>query len=121
VKPTTNGTRSGPLSDIARELGRRGGAATKGVTSPAKVEAARENGRKGGRPRTTAPYYSALDAAELLCCSRDTVHDLIAAGKLKAWRLNDGGWWRVDRTSVEKYLAARIRANGHRSSPRGKR
>ncbi len=31
-------------------LGRKGGKANKGKTSPAKAKAARENGRKGGRP-----------------------------------------------------------------------
>ena len=30
----------------------KGGSASKGVSSPAKVAAARANGRKGGRPRT---------------------------------------------------------------------
>lgn len=45
----------GKVSEIARELGRRGGAATKGVTSERKAEAARENGRKGGRPRKKMP------------------------------------------------------------------
>lgn len=32
-------------------LGRKGGQANKGKTSPAKAKAARENGKKGGRPR----------------------------------------------------------------------
>lgn len=32
-------------------LGRKGGLANKGRTSPAKARAARENGKKGGRPR----------------------------------------------------------------------
>ena len=32
-------------------LGRRGGKANKGRTSPAKAAAARENGKKGGRPK----------------------------------------------------------------------
>jgi general stress protein YciG len=32
-------------------LGRKGGKASKGKTSPAKAAAARENGKKGGRPR----------------------------------------------------------------------
>lgn len=34
-------------------LGRKGGAATKGVSSPAKTRAARLNGKKGGRPKGT--------------------------------------------------------------------
>lgn len=34
-------------------LGRLGGLAGKGVTSPAKAAAARENGKLGGRPRKT--------------------------------------------------------------------
>jgi general stress protein YciG len=32
-------------------LGRKGGAATKGVSTPAKRRAARANGKKGGRPK----------------------------------------------------------------------
>lgn len=32
-------------------LGRKGGLAGKGRTSPAKAAAARENGKKGGRPQ----------------------------------------------------------------------
>lgn len=39
-------------SQAAVILGRRGGAATKGITTPAKRRAARRNGRLGGRPRT---------------------------------------------------------------------
>lgn len=35
-------------------LGRLGGLATKGVSSPAKVRASRENGRKGGRPKASS-------------------------------------------------------------------
>jgi len=31
-------------------LGRRGGSATKGISTPAKRRAARENGKRGGRP-----------------------------------------------------------------------
>ena len=31
-------------------LGRKGGLAGKGKTSPAKAKASRENGKKGGRP-----------------------------------------------------------------------
>lgn len=38
-------------SSWARELGRRGGAASKGKTSEAKKVASRANGKKGGRPR----------------------------------------------------------------------
>lgn len=37
--------------DAAALLGRRGGLAGKGKTSPAKAAAARANGAKGGRPR----------------------------------------------------------------------
>ena len=33
-------------------LGRKGGLAGKGKTSPAKAAAARANGKKGGRPRS---------------------------------------------------------------------
>jgi general stress protein YciG len=32
-------------------LGRKGGAATKGISTPAKRRTARENGKKGGRPK----------------------------------------------------------------------
>jgi hypothetical protein len=32
-------------------LGRLGGKATKGISTPAKRRAARENGKKGGRPK----------------------------------------------------------------------
>lgn len=35
----------------AQTLGRRGGAATKGVSTPRKTAAARANGARGGRPR----------------------------------------------------------------------
>ena len=38
-------------SMAAQELGRRGGAATKGISTPAKRHAARRNGKLGGRPR----------------------------------------------------------------------
>ena len=36
-------------------LGRLGGLAGKGVSTPAKAAAARKNGRKGGRPRRVKP------------------------------------------------------------------
>lgn len=39
------------MNKAAQELGRLGGLAGKGVTSPAKAKAARKNGKKGGRPR----------------------------------------------------------------------
>ncbi len=37
-------------------LGRKGGLAGKGITSPAKAAAARRNGRKGGRPKHSAHH-----------------------------------------------------------------
>ena len=40
-------------SDAARDLGRRGGLAGAGVSSPAKARASRRNGKLGGRPRKT--------------------------------------------------------------------
>lgn len=40
-----------PLKEAAQLLGRKGGQATKGISTPAKTAAARENGKKGGRPR----------------------------------------------------------------------
>lgn len=61
-------------------LGRKGGKAGKGKSSPAKAAAARANGRKGGRPRTalvpkmTCPecgrvfdLANRIDAAEWSC------------------------------------------------------
>jgi len=39
--------------EAARILGARGGAATKGVSTPAKRRSSRENGKKGGRPKKT--------------------------------------------------------------------
>lgn len=38
------------ISDYMSEIGAKGGAATKGITSEAKAKAARKNGAKGGRP-----------------------------------------------------------------------
>ena len=39
------------ISAAAAALGRLGGLATKGISTPAKRRAARLNGKKGGRPR----------------------------------------------------------------------
>jgi general stress protein YciG len=39
----------------AVELGRLGGLAGKGKSSPAKAQSARENGKKGGRPKKAKP------------------------------------------------------------------
>jgi len=41
---------SGKATQAARFLGRRGGAATKGISTPAKTAAARRNAKLGGRP-----------------------------------------------------------------------
>jgi excisionase family DNA binding protein len=65
------------------------------------------------KPKTNG-HITAQDAAELLDCSLGTVYGLIESRKLKAYRLHDGGWWRLDRASVQKFLADRVRANGHR-------
>jgi len=47
-------------SMAAQELGRRGGAATKGISTPAKTAAARRNAKLGGRPRSDPnKYYEA--------------------------------------------------------------
>jgi hypothetical protein len=40
-----------PKDPAAVALGRRGGRASKGITSPAKARASRKNGKKGGRPK----------------------------------------------------------------------
>ena len=39
------------IRDYLSEIGAKGGAATKGVTSKAKKSASRENGKLGGRPK----------------------------------------------------------------------
>lgn len=40
-----------PVADAARVMGALGGAATKGISTPAKRRAARRNAKLGGRPR----------------------------------------------------------------------
>jgi len=47
-----------PVLVDMREMGRRGGAATKGISTPAKRRAARENGKRGGRPKGSKDRYS---------------------------------------------------------------
>lgn len=48
------------MREYFSEIGARGGAATKGITSEAKAEAARENGKLGGRPKDKKPSAMAL-------------------------------------------------------------
>lgn len=56
------------LSEIAKQLGRRGGLKGGKATTPAKAAASKANGAKGGRPRKTpkaeTPSESANDKAE---------------------------------------------------------
>jgi len=42
------------IREAARAFGRMGGAATKGISTPAKRRAARANGKLGGRPKKKA-------------------------------------------------------------------
>jgi excisionase family DNA binding protein len=39
--------------------------------------------------------------------SRGTVENLCEEGKLRAWRLKENGWWRIDYSSVVAFLASR--------------
>lgn len=43
-------------------------------------------------------------AADVLGCSRSTVHRLIERGDLVAYALSDPGWWRIERRSLDQYI-----------------
>lgn len=57
----------------------------------------------------------------MLKCSGQTVRRLAHEHKLSAWRLNDGGWIRLDRASVERYMANRFKANLHGQNLKSKK
>lgn len=42
--------------------------------------------------------------ARILETSPDTVLNLIEDGSLDAYQLRKGGWWRVDRDSLRRYM-----------------
>jgi excisionase family DNA binding protein len=46
---------------------------------------------------------SSGEAARLLDVSQSTVGRLCEGGLLSAWRVGDGGWWRISLSSVLKY------------------
>lgn len=46
-------------------------------------------------------------AARLMKVSRGTIESLCEEGKLRAWRVTDRGWWRIDFSSLMEFLAER--------------
>jgi len=46
-------------------------------------------------------------AARLLKVSPDTINRLCEEGLVRAWRVTDRGWWRIDYASLLGYLAER--------------
>lgn len=59
------------------------------------------------RPRPFATEVTSGTAARVMKVSRGTVENLCEEGKLRAWRLRDNGWWRIDYSSVLEFLAER--------------
>lgn len=48
------------INEAARLMGKRGGAATKGISTPKKAKSSAKNGKLGGRPRDKKPSAMAL-------------------------------------------------------------
>jgi len=73
-----------------------------------------EFAKKVETPRTAnapAKVFSAEvtsgTAARVLRVSQSTVGRLCEEGRLRAWRLADAGWWRIDYASLIELLAER--------------
>ena len=49
-------------------------------------------------------YLTTGQVAVLLGCSKQWVSHLAREGAIKSYRLQKGGWHRIERTSLEKYV-----------------
>lgn len=49
-------------------------------------------------------YLTITEAAEIVGVHRNTIGNALRSGKLKGYKLNNEGKWRIKRTDFEAYL-----------------